>query len=37
MATYGVYGSHTTEGCPLNNKENRMAVIEGGPLIQTSS
>ena len=34
MATYGVYGSHTTEACPLNNKENRMAVIEGGPLFK---
>ncbi len=34
MAMYGVYGSHTTESCPLNNRENRRAVIEGGPLFK---
>ncbi len=34
MALYGVYGSHTTESCPLNNQENRRAVIEGGPLFK---
>lgn len=34
MATYGVYGSHTTESCPLNHRENRRAVIEGGPLFK---
>ncbi|MFB5645087.1 MAG: DUF3303 family protein [Nitrosopumilaceae archaeon] len=37
MATYGVYGSHTTESCPLNNKENRMAIIEGGPLFKQAA
>ena len=31
MGLYGIYGSHTTESCPLNNKENRRYVIEGGP------
>ena len=31
MALYGVYGSHTTESCPLNNKDTRKMVIEGGP------
>ncbi len=31
MALYGIYGSHTTESCPLNNKANRKIVIEGGP------
>jgi len=31
MALYGIYGSHTTESCPLNNKANRKMVIEGGP------
>ena len=31
MALYGVYGSHTTEACPLNNQQNRQAVIQGGP------
>ncbi len=34
MALYGVYGSHTTESCPLNHQENRRAVIEGGPLFK---
>jgi len=28
MGLYGVYGSHTTEACPLNNQQ---MVIEGGP------
>ncbi len=37
MATYGVYGNHTIEGCPLNNKENRMAIIEGGPLFKQAA
>ncbi|KAG2480977.1 MAG: hypothetical protein NPMRth3_50002 [Nitrosopumilales archaeon] len=37
MATYGVYGSHTTEACPLNHKENRMAVIESGPLFKQAA
>ena len=23
MGTYGIYGSHTTEACPLFNEENR--------------
>ena len=31
MGLYGIYGSHTTEACPLNNKETRRLVIEGGP------
>lgn len=31
MALYGIYGSHTTESCPLNNQTNRKRVIEGGP------
>lgn len=34
MALYGVYGSHTTEACPLNNPQNRKIVIEGGPKFQ---
>ena len=34
MALYGVYGSHTTEACPLNNLQNRQAVIEGGPMFK---
>ena len=37
MAMYGVFGSHTTEACPLNNKENRMAIIEGGPLFKQAA
>ena len=31
MGLYGIYGSHTTESCPLNNQETRKFVIEGGP------
>ena len=31
MALYGVYGSHTTEACPLNNEQTRKGVIEKGP------
>ncbi len=27
MVLYGVFGSHTTESCPLNNPENRKLVI----------
>lgn len=34
MGLYGIYGSHTTESCPLNNKEIRRLVIEGGPQIK---
>jgi len=34
MALYGVYGSHTTEACPLNNQQNRKSVIEDGPKFQ---
>jgi len=34
MALYGIYGSHTTEACPLNNQETRKRVIEGGPQIK---
>ena len=37
MATYGVYGSHTTESCPLNHRENRLAIIEGGPLFKQAA
>lgn len=34
MGLYGVYGSHTTESCPLNNQTTRKLVIEGGPHIK---
>jgi len=27
MGLYGIYGSHSTESCPLNNVENRKLVI----------
>jgi hypothetical protein len=27
LETYGIYGSHTTEACPLNNKENRKLLL----------
>jgi hypothetical protein len=27
MGIYGVYGTHTTEGCPLYNKENRRLLL----------
>jgi hypothetical protein len=28
MALYGVYGSHTTEACPLNNKEIAEVLVK---------
>ena len=31
MSLYGIYGSHTTEACPLNNQQNRRSIIDGGP------
>lgn len=27
MRTYGIFGSHTTEGCPLFNRENRRLFL----------
>jgi hypothetical protein len=27
MALYGIYGSHTTESCPLNNREVAKRVV----------
>ncbi len=30
MGLYGIYGSHTTESCPLNNAANRKIVL-GAP------
>jgi hypothetical protein len=28
MVLYGIYGSHTTESCPLNNIQSRKIVLE---------
>ena len=28
METYGIYGSHTTEACPMNNKENKNLLLQ---------
>lgn len=28
MALFGIYGSHTTEACPLNNPQTAKAVLE---------
>ena len=28
MALYGIYGSHTTESCPLNNTQSRKIVLK---------
>ena len=28
MSLYGIYGSHTTESCPLYNIENRNLIIK---------
>ena len=33
MGLYGIYGSHTTEACPLNSAETRKLVLEHGPKI----
>lgn len=37
MALYGIWGSHTTESCPLNNKNSRRAVIEGAPKLESKA
>ena len=31
MTLYGIFGSHTTDACPLNNKENRHFVLTSAP------
>lgn len=28
MGLYGIYGSHTTEACPLFNEDNRKLVLQ---------
>jgi len=28
MGTYGIYGTHTTEACPLFNEENRKLLLK---------
>ena len=28
VGTYGIYGTHTTEACPLFNEENRKLLLE---------
>ena len=28
METYGIYGTHTTEACPLFNEENRKLLLQ---------
>ena len=28
MALYGIYGSHTTEACPVNNKEIAQKLVQ---------
>ncbi len=39
MALYGIYGSHTTEACPLNNIETakRLKTLAEGDLKSTDS
>lgn len=34
MALYGIYGSHTTESCPLNNTGSRRVVLGAPPDIE---
>jgi hypothetical protein len=31
LALYGIFGSHTTEACPLNNQQNRNFVLNAAP------
>lgn len=31
MALYGIWGSHTTESCPLNNTDSRKVVLGAPP------
>jgi hypothetical protein len=28
MSLYGIYGSHTTDSCPLNNTQSRKIVLK---------
>ena len=34
MALYGIYGSHTTEACPLFNETNRRWLVEAVPALE---
>ena len=37
MALYGVFGNHTVEACPLNNKENRTFILNNGPKLHETA
>ena len=39
MALYGIYGSHTTESCPLNNREvaERVVAVAESDIESTAS
>ncbi|MFQ5921090.1 MAG: hypothetical protein ACE5JV_03640 [Nitrososphaerales archaeon] len=34
MTLYGIYGSHTTESCPLNNANSRKIVLGAPPELE---
>ena len=31
MVLFGVFGTHTTEACPINNQKNRKYLLAEGP------
>jgi len=37
MDTYGIYGTHTTEACPMNNKENRTLLLNIASTFETTA
>lgn len=37
MGLYGIFGSHTTESCPLNNQQNRKSLIQNEPNFETAA
>ena len=37
LDTYGIYGKHTTEACPMNNKENRQLLLNVASTFETAA
>jgi hypothetical protein len=37
MGLYGIYGSHTTEACPLFNVENRKLILEIAEVLEKTA
>ncbi len=37
MGLYGIYGSHTTEACPLFNESNRRWLLQAAPVLEKTA